>query len=433
VAKRDAVLGTPSLLRKINCAHVLQTIRADGPLGRADVVRTTGLSKPTVYDVVEALIRDGYVRECPPSSKADGGSASKPGPRAKLLEFRGDSAFLLGVDIGADKVLAMLADFAGNILGSHKQRVSADARRSGDALIREVVAVCRAALANGNTDLSKLDALVIATPGIVDPQTGRVTFAGQLPDWEGIELGKRIAEFLDVPTFVENEVRLSALAESWRGVAQSADTIVLIQIGIGIGAGILLRGRLHCGAHGLAGEIGSLQCGGEELEENKTLGVFERVAGGHAFAQLARDAATRPEGATLVDLVGGDVEKLDARVVFQAARSSDPAAMGIVDTLTTRLARGIASVISVLDPDLLIIGGGLSQAGGALLDPLSAKVRALVPVAPPMELSTLGDESAALGAVRLALEIVERRHFVTDLSLVEPAGPERKESFVTAS
>jgi len=142
---------------------------------------------------------------------------------------------------------------------------------------------------------------------------------------------------------------------------------------------------------------------------------------------------SRPEGATLVDLVGGDVEKLDARVVFQAARSSDPAAMGIVDTLTTRLARGIASVISVLDPDLLIIGGGLSQAGGALLDPLSAKVRALVPVAPPMELSTLGDESAALGAVRLALEIVERRHFVTDLSLVEPAGPERKESFVTAS
>jgi predicted NBD/HSP70 family sugar kinase len=202
---------------------------------------------------------------------------------------------------------------------------------------------------------------------------------------------------------VENEVRLSILAERWRGVAQGIDDAVYVQIGVGIGGGILIGGELYRGAAGAAGEIGYLPYPDTKRLANGP-GPFEHAAGGSAFARLGREAAAGAEGALLRALAGGDPEAVDAEIVFAAAAQGDKAARAIVAGMTRTIASGIAALVAVLNPATVIIGGGLSRAGAALLEPLERHVAEQAPIPPRLVLSSLGEESVALGAVRLALQ-----------------------------
>jgi glucokinase len=209
---------------------------------------------------------------------------------------------------------------------------------------------------------------------------------------------------------VDNEVRLSLLAERWRGTAQGIDDAFLVQIGVGIGGGVLIAGDVYRGASGAAGEIGYLPLFDGE-ESSRRLGPFEHAAGGTAFARLARRAVARGDGHAMLELAGGEPDAIDAEVVFAAAARGDAAATTIVEEVLERLARGIAAAVVLLDPSTVILGGGVSRAGASLLGPLERRVCELVPVAPRMILSSLGDEAVALGAVRLALQAVEARLF----------------------
>lgn len=394
--------GSPQLMRRLNSALVLQAIRETGSVSRPEIRRLTGLSKPTVSEVVESLVRTGYVNE------AAGDGNGRPGPRARVLTFRADVGHVLGIDVGANKILAHVADLSGRVVAS--ERRPTEGGRGADGLLKTVRAAAATALSRAGVSRTSLKAAAIGTPGVVDPASGRITLAPQLGDWEGIDVSRRLGRSFPCPVLVDNEVRLSVLAERWCGAAQGIDAAVYVQIGVGIGAGILIGGELYRGANGAAGEIGYLP-----LPANGPLGggpgPFEHAAGGTAFARLGREAARGPTGARLRELAGGEPDAIDAETVFAAAREGDGAAAAIVDELTRRLATGIAAVVAVLNPATVIIGGGLSRAGSALLDPLERGVRSLVPLPPRLVLSTLGEESVALGAVQLALQSADERLF----------------------
>lgn len=395
--------GSPRLLRRLNSAAVLRAIRAHGPISRAELARATGLSKPTVRDVVELLLREGYVVESP----ADGGTGPRrPGPRARLLTFNGGLGHVLGVDIGANKVLALVADLNGRVEAAERRRTGPRERRDPEAMLALVAAAARQALLAAGAEPTEVKAVGVGTPGVVDPVSGRVTLAPQLGGWEGIRLAARLGDLFPCPVLVDNEVRLSLLAERWQGAAQGVDHALLVQIGVGIGGGALIAGEVYRGAAGAAGEIGYLPLFADE-GPRRGLGPFEHAAGGTAFARLGRRAVERGEGALLLELAGGDPEAVDAEVVFAAAARGDRAAAEIVEELLERLARGIAAAVVVLNPAVLIVGGGLSRAGDRLLRPLERRLRELCPVPPQVVLSSLGDEAVALGAVRLALQEVE--------------------------
>lgn len=402
--------GSPQLMRRLNSALVLRAIREAGSTSRSELVRATGLSKPTVREVVEDLLRTGFVSE---GAAGDGGG--RPGPRARLLTFRADLGHVLGIDIGADKVLVQLADLSGTILAAERRQTRT--ARNAEALLKALRAAATAALRRAGVPRGSLRAVAVGTPGIVDPATGRIRLAPQLPGWEGIDLGAALGRSFDCPVLVENEVRLSVLAERWRGAAQEIEDAVYVQVGVGIGAGILIGGELYRGADGAAGEIGYLPFPhAQPLTDGP--GPFEDAAGGNAFARLGRNAAYGRGGSRLRQLGGGDPDAVDAEVVFAAARQGDAAAGAVVDELTRTLAHGIAAVVVVLNPSTVIVGGGLSRAGADFLEPLERHVSELVPLAPRLVLSSFGDESVALGAVRLALQWVDERLF----SFAEAAG-----------
>lgn len=410
--------GSPPLLRRLNSALVLDTIRANGPIARADIARATGLSKPTVNEVVELLLSDGYVQERVAEGEL---RPRRPGPRARLLSFRADLGHVLGLDIGANKILALVADLSGRVVASERRRTGGRDALGADTLLREVRATVRAALSGAGVPADELKAVGVGTPGVVDPGSGRVTLAPQLAGWEGIQLGSRLGGAFSCPVLVDNEVHLSLLAERWHGAAQNVQNAVHVQLGVGIGGGILIGGELYRGATGSAGEIGYLPLG-DASGSGGAFGPFEHAAGGRAFARLGAEAAQGPEGALLRELAGGDPLAVDAEVVFAAAARYDPAASAIVEELCRRIAGGIAAVTVVLDPECVIVGGGLSRAGNVLLEPLQRHVQSLVPLPPPLVLSKLGDEAVALGAVRLAIQAVDERLFAFTTEAVAAAG-----------
>ena len=348
---------SPRLLRRLNAAAVLRAIRTGGSVSRAELSRLTGLSKPTVNGAVELLLESGYLTE----RLADAGASTRrPGPRARLLSFRGDLGHVLGIDIGANKVLAIVADLTGEVLGTARRPTGAQERQSPESLLGLVDAATDEVLAAAGLDRTSLEAVGVGTPGVVDPVSGRVTLAPQLGGWEGIRLASRLEPVFPCSVLVDNEVHLSVLAERWRGSAQGIDDALYVQVGVGIGGGVLIGGDVYRGAGGAAGEIGYLPIFDDDAGRDG-LGPFEHAAGGTAFARLGRRAAAAGESPALLELAGGDPDAIDAEVVFKAADSGDETAQRILDELLHRLARGIASAVTVLNPSTVIVGGGVSR------------------------------------------------------------------------
>jgi predicted NBD/HSP70 family sugar kinase len=391
----------------------LHAIRADGPVSRTEIARTTGLSKPTVNAAVEVLLKQGYLDE----GGAELAAPRRPGRRPRLLRFASGMGHVLGVDIGANKVLAIAADLAGEVLAVERRKTGARGR-DPDALLALVDDAVSHVLDAAGVSRESVKAVGVGTPGIVDPVSGRITLAPQLAGWEDIELAARLEPAFSCPVLVDNEVRLSLLAERWRGAAQTVDDAFLVQIGVGIGGGVLFGGEVYRGAGGAAGEIGYLPLFDDD-EPRDGLGPFEHAAGGSAFARIAQRAAAA-EPTALLELAGGDLGAIDAETVFAAAAAGDPVASRVLDDLLDRLARGIAAAIVVLNPSTVIVGGGISRAGEQLRGPLERRIHALVPVPPRVILSQLGDEAVALGGVRLALQQVEQTLF--DFAALELVG-----------
>lgn len=253
--------------------------------------------------------------------------------------------------------------------------------------------------------------VAVGTPGIVNPNKDMVVQAPSLPGWTSLNLAKELQRSFRCPVHVENDASLGVLGECWRGAAKSARTIVFVLWGERVGAGICIDGQLHRGATGAAGEIGFLSvldpANPEVLVDEEGRGPFEQAVGAGAIVSMAREVNSRPAGGrSALACVGGE---LDAASVFAAAAAGDVAYKRVFDAVVARLARGLAPLLLVLDPDVLVVGGGISRAGQLVLNALREQVNRLVLMHTALVLSELGEEAVAIGAIRLALTDIEHR------------------------
>jgi predicted NBD/HSP70 family sugar kinase len=395
--------GAPPLLRQINSAHVLAALRGAGPLSLSDLAARTGLSRPTVGQVVDQLHAGGLVADVEPGH--DG--AVRSGRPARLVRFRSEAAYVVGIDIGRNQALVTVADLAGTIVAQH-HGVTSGASSSAD-LLAALRTAATSALGRAGIRRADVASVAAGTPGLVDWPRGAVVLAPQLPGWK-IELARELRRSFRCPVQVENDANLAVLAERRHGLARDAHTVVFILWGERVGAGVLIGDQLHRGAANAAGEIGflALDEGTTAQPDEAGRGPFERLVGAEAIAEVARAAARRRGGAlpSFIDAAPGAVT---AEAVFAAAARGDPAAVEALRTIAARFSRGLAPVLLVLDPDLVVIGASVSRAGAALLEAIEASVAPLTLVRPRLALSRLGDEAVTLGAVELALAEAERR------------------------
>jgi predicted NBD/HSP70 family sugar kinase len=409
-------IGLPALLRKLNSAHVLQAIRAARPVSRSQVAKVTGLSQPTVNQIVVELITAGLVLE---ETGDVAGQPAKRGRPGSMLSFNSGAGHVLGLDIGAENVIAMVADLDGKIIARESRAAGPFEQLGPKPLLCNVLAVASTALVAAGVDRRELMAVGVGVPGSVDPVSGAVRFVPALPNWEGLEVAKELGRSLTCPVLADNDMHLAILAECRFGVAREIANAVYLHVGVGIGLGILIGGQIYTGADGYAGEIAFLPIGNDKDPPEAGFGQFEWAAGSMAIARQGRRLGAMPkEGRLIRELVCGDLSRVDAKIVFEAASRDDSGAKSIVHQVIERLCEGVCAINCTLNPGILILGGELMKVGDSFLTPLLVQLANQKPrPVRHVTVSSLGDDVVALGAVQRALRFVDERHFASPSGL----------------
>ncbi|MER5596207.1 ROK family transcriptional regulator [Streptomyces sp. NPDC002265] len=361
-------------LRSTNERLLLDRLRGLGAASRAQLARETGLSKPTVSSALAALEAVGLVHEV-------GTHAPERGRTAVLYAPDPAAGYALGIDVGRGWLRVAVADLDGTLVA--RADVRNRARGSG-ALADLVVSTARQVVANSGVDPGEVVHGVVGTPGVYDEKQRRVRYAMHLPGWGRAGLLEGLREDLGVPLEMHNDANLAALGEYTYGVGAGSRLFAYILIGTGLGMGVVSEGRLFTGAHGLAGEIGFLPWPGQPKPER-----LEDAVSGVAVVEAARRF--------------GMSGQLTAKAVFEAARLGNPAALRAVRLEGERIAHTVAAAAAVLDPDLVVLGGGVGHSVDLLLGPVREHLRTLTPLRPRISPSRLGEDAVLLGAVATAL------------------------------
>jgi predicted NBD/HSP70 family sugar kinase len=399
VATGTPATGTRSgLLREANEQAVLETIFREGPITRPELAARTSLSRPAVSAVVSRLELAGLVRA---AGARDGRRGRKP--MAYVVSDR--AGFVVGVDIGGANVRVGAANIFGELIGDEREPTAKDGPRATTRqILRMVTSAVDAATANHERPL----AIGISTPGVVDQASRRVTsLAYNVSPGGDFDPRAAIGDRFGVPVLVENNVNLGAIGECWAGAARGVSNFAFVAVGAGVGMGVVIDDELVRGAHGAAGEIAYLPSGADPFDERHRLhGALEDEIGAAGIL-----SALGPDGAE-------DVRS--AEDVFERARAGDQRAAAVVQGVARRLGIAIATVCAVIDPELVVLGGGIGS-NAALVAPVRSTVAALLPLAARVETSRLGDKAPLYGAIAVALRRARGEVFSAALRQVAPS------------
>jgi predicted NBD/HSP70 family sugar kinase len=378
--------GRPRLLRAINERAVLERLRGGGPASRTELAAATGVSKPTVGQAVANLERAGLVR-------AAGQRTGERGRSALLYELDPTAAYVAGVDVGRSWVRVAIADLGGEVVGRRDARNRA---RGAAALVEHVRTLAHEVVAEAGVAWPDVVHTVVGSPGVLDPATGRLRYAANLPGWGRAGLVDELRAALTPSLAVDNDTNLAALGERAYGRGRDIDDFVYLSIGTGVGMGLVVGGELHRGARGAAGEVGFLP-----LADG---GLGAAAAAGGTARGGALEEAAAAGGIVRTGRAMGMKGAVTAERIFTAAAAGDATALATVAREAERLAVVVAAVAAIVDPGLVVLGGGIGANADVLLPHLQTAVAALTPLRPPVVLSALGADAIVLGAIATALD-----------------------------
>jgi predicted NBD/HSP70 family sugar kinase len=392
----------PPLIRALNEQLLLGHIRRLGQCSRADLARLSGLSKPTVSLALAAVEQAGLIRVA-------GQQTGRPGRSAQLYEVRPDAGYVLGLDMGAQYLRGAVADLAGSVLARGAARLHASSVRGR---IGELVQLAGTLCAQAALDRAAVTQVVLGSPGVYDDRQDAMALTGRPTGWERPEVMTRLREEFGATLVIENDINAAALAEQADGHGREVGSFAFVSVGTGIGMGLVVGGQLVRGAHGVAGEIAYVPMTGGHGAEPDTgtssadwRGALEDASSAAAVVRSARRAGLRGQ--------------VSARSVFQAAARGDDRAGAVVADEAQLVARMLCTVISVIDPELIVLGGGIGQAPG-FADAVVAELSPMAPVLPDVRVSALGTEAVVDGCLAAAAELAWGR-LTVDLPAAAPA------------
>ncbi|MYW64951.1 ROK family protein [Streptomyces sp. SID8379] len=383
--------ASPRTARAINDRLALRFLQEEGPLTAGQLKEFTGLSRPTVADLVERLTASGLI------AVVGEAGAQRRGPNAKLYGIVADRAHLAALDVRTEGVRLVVADLLGTVLAEAALPVE-EGEQAGAAVERAVALLERTAKEAG---AERLHTVGVGAPGLIDPATGELRDSSGLPEWHR-RLVAALQERLPARVLVENETNLAALAEQRDGATRDRDTFVLLWLGLGIGAAVVLDGKLRRGASGGTGEVGFLPVPGTGRVPSATDcgGGFHSLAGSVAILELAAGHG----------LVGpGEPVERAAEVVRAAVASG---ADGFLDALADRVVLGAAAVVAVLDPGCVVLAGEVGRAGGdAFAARVASRLTLMSPLATEVRAGELGGGAVLRGALLMAREAAQEDVF----------------------
>ena len=340
-------------------------IRAEAPISRAEVARRTGISKPTVSHALRVLEHAGLVRETRPAPGA-------PHYGATYYEADPEAALVLALDIGVRFVRGAVCDLDGNLHARH------DIRTPGAiaSTLTAIASLRRSLLETAGVDPARLSQVVVGVPGVVSATNGRIAQPGDVPGLGEINVRRGLEDALRLPVTLENDVNLAALGEQWRGAARGIEDFAFLSVGTGLGAAVVLGGKMHRGRNGTAGELDAVRSG--RLDE---IDPCAEALSGYAATETSFN------------------EPDDLPAVFAAARTGDAEASKVVAEAARRIALHILPLAVTLDLPLVILGGGIGANGDLLLEPIHSRLSEWLPFPPSVTASSLGDAAVLTGAL----------------------------------
>jgi predicted NBD/HSP70 family sugar kinase len=377
---------------EVNEFLVLDYVREHDPTSRTEIARDLGLSPASVGRIISRLRQDGLVEDI-------GASPSSGGRPRAIISYRRDAGAVIAVDLGGTRCHSALADLAGAVLADDVRMTHS----TGDAFTTLLEAI-RLMQEEAKRRGVPVVALAVGVPGILDPQDGVARDAPYLV-WDGFPVVDRLASAVEIPFVVDNDVNLAALAHAWRGDGRRIDHFVTLSVGTGTGAAVVSDGRLLQGRHNAAGEVGYLVVRRELLGRPITagLGAFEAFASGPGIAARAKTLVADGQPTSLTD---GEVTP---EAVLAAAGAGDQIATRVIDELLDDLAMAIVAIASTVDPELVILEGGVGRSLGPFLEGLVARIAPSLPALPRIVTSSLGADATVIGAIAAALELARRR------------------------
>ncbi|MFE2725852.1 ROK family transcriptional regulator [Kitasatospora sp. NPDC059327] len=384
--------GTPSLLRAINDRAALELLLENGPLSRTQIGTLTGLSKPTASQLLARLEAAGLVLPV-------GTTAGGPGPNAQLYQVNPAAGYVAGLDVTTSHARIAIADITGVKLAEHV--VPTKGWTAAETVTRVAAAVAEAVRAAGLPE-NGLHTVAIGVGGAPDPVTGKLRYASHLPGWHSPRLTRELSEAIGAPVSIENDVNLAAVAEQASGAARGFEDFVLLWAGEGTGAAIVIAGRLHRGFTGGAGEVGYMPVPGSPVVRDvrrRNSGGFQELVGAPAVRVLAKEYG-----------LGAPTAEESLAKALETPGAGDE----FLTALAGRLAVGLAVIVAVVDPQLVVVSGGVPSAGGERLRALVEEELARISIArPEVRSSALPGSPVLLGALQRALAAAREAVFST--------------------
>ena len=398
MAKLDA-----TYINTANKIKVLQTIRGSDAVSRADLAKLTGLSAPTITRIVESLITTGgLVQDI-------GTGSSESGRPPNLVRFSGSDKYVVGIDLGTTHIDGVVANLDAELVT--EMRIPALVEAGYEAVIERTSALVRDLIDASGVPMNRVLGVGMAVAGLVDLERNVVEYS---PDfgWRDADVVADMQRSVPFPVVFDNVSRVMALGERAFGSGRETDTFICINVGYGIGAGIITNGLPYAGAHGMSGEFGHIvvdphsdarcMCGNR--------GCLEALASGRGISMAAQQRLAAGTPSMLASDYRSDPSSITARAVAQAAGSGDELCAQVMGSAARYLGLGIVTLVNLFDPSLIVIGGGVASAGERFLEVVRSTVadRSLSRHARNLEIvpSSFGAKAAVLGAVSLILERV---------------------------
>ena len=314
--------------------------------------------------------------------------------------------YYIGIDLGGTGIKAGVVDEQGKILS--KVSGPTGVERGAEPVVNDMAHLALEAMEKAGVKLDEVKAVGIGIPGIQDPRTGIVPFCTNLY-WHEVPVVEWMQRVIDKPIFIGNDATVAGLAESVAGVSKGCKNSLFITLGTGVGGGIIIDGKVYSGSNGIGSEIGHMVIVADgEMCTCGNRGCWERYASATAIIRMGRESAEKNPDGALAKAVGGDLDKIGAKIVFDLAKQGDPACKEIFDRYVHYLCVGLCSLINIMDPEVIALGGGVSNAGEFLINAVREKLKEYIfyktmPYA-RIELATLGNDAGIIGAAMLGRE-----------------------------
>ena len=386
-------------MAQMNRSMVFDLIRRKGPISRAEIARTIGLSIPTVMKITEEFSHKQFVQDV-------GKGESSGGKRPELLELIPDSKYIIGVGVGRSKTNVLMMNLAGEVF--IREIMETGGTVVPEVWISRLIRVIENVIRESGLPEKRILGMGIGMPGILDEESGKVLFS---PDfkWENVDMLTPIRERFKMDITIENANRALAMGEYYFGAGVDSRNFLVVNLGHGIGSAIMREGEFYRGSSGSSGEIGHII-----LEKNGpkcncgNKGCLEAIASGNAIARDAKIAVLEGNASKIMELVNGDINRIGAKTVFEAAHLGDQMAIQITERAMQYIGIGLANYINLLDPDLIILFGGLTNAGNIFLKKIKEVLRErqmkFAGRQVKLVISQMGENGTAVGSASLVLK-----------------------------